>query len=374
MKERNKPSSVIGCILFLGALAFFALGLLLLPKKTFSASERRYLADAPMLKNADFVHWDMDDAVEDYLADHLPLRDFFVGLDAYAALLSGRQVGREIWRTREGALVEAAAAFGQEAFMENLDRVAAFAADHALSAVVLAVPSAGYAERDALPAQLSALYADAEMFSILRARTDLHLVDLETAFSEAGAENYYKTDHHWNAAGVYAAYLRYMEQTGRTALGQSAFHMTDYAGFTGTTRSRAALWLTPADTLTATLPDADVTVTFSEAPDTVYQTLFFTEYLEGTDWYAAFLGNNHGLVTIENRASKSDGVLLILRDSFASSLAPLLVPHFRTVLLVDLRYYRQPVSELVSEYDVTELLLVYAISGLGTASAFAFLR
>ena len=80
--------------LFLLALLLVPLYWLLFPRRTFSDSERRYLAEPPKLTS--LKDWSFDDAVETYLADQLPGRDALVGLNAYTVLLSGRQVSQDI--------------------------------------------------------------------------------------------------------------------------------------------------------------------------------------------------------------------------------------------------------------------------------------
>ena len=103
---KQKACSIVTVALFLALVALVPLYWLLFPRKTFSDSERRYLAEPPKLSAADLKDWSFDDAAETYLADQLPCRDALVGLNAYTVLLTGRQVSAEIWRDRAGYLVE----------------------------------------------------------------------------------------------------------------------------------------------------------------------------------------------------------------------------------------------------------------------------
>ena len=61
------------------------------------------------------------------------------------------------------------------------------------------------------------------------------------------------------------------------------------------------------------------------------------EKLSGNDLYELYLSGNQPLLQIENPNAATDKELIIFRDSFGSSLAPLLVKDYAKVTLVDLR-------------------------------------
>ena len=48
------------------------------------------------------------------------------------------------------------------------------------------------------------------------------------------------------------------------------------------------------------------------------------------------------LITIENPNAKTDKELYIFRDSYGSSLAPLLVDGYKKITVIDLRYIASP--------------------------------
>ena len=79
---------------------------LLLPKQEFSRQEKRYLTAAPVLSWETLRSGDFSENTEAYMADHIPGRNFFVGLNAYCDLLTGRQASEEVLITKGGRLVE----------------------------------------------------------------------------------------------------------------------------------------------------------------------------------------------------------------------------------------------------------------------------
>ena len=62
------------------------------------------------------------------------------------------------------------------------------------------------------------------------------------------------------------------------------------------------------------------------------------EKLSSRDLYEVFLSGSQRLIEIENPNAKTDRELIIFRDSFGSSLTPLLLQDYAKVTVVDLRY------------------------------------
>ena len=353
--------------LFGAVLLLVPLYWLLVPPRTFSASERRYLAELPDPSKQDPANWTFDDEFESYLADHLPMRDALVGTNAYVTLYTGRQVSAPVWRDDGGYLLEAPVAYDATQIEKRLARIARLGETTGLKPYVLAVPSTGYIHTMNLPASLRPLYKDAEAIAQIEAAAGITFVPIAERFMQEGQAWYYRTDHHWTADGAFAAYEAFMAAADRPALDHDAFYHHSVAGYYGSTRSRSALWLTDPDTLCIDEPiGADVSVTFSD-DDAVYNSLFFYDHLEEYDWYPLFLDGNHPITVIENRAADADAeTLLMVKDSFGNTLAPLLVPSYRTVVLVDPRYYRGAVSELCAMYNADELLFCYSLERLCT--------
>ncbi len=355
-------------VILLGAvLLAVPIGWICNANQTFSASERRYLADAPDVSKQSLTDWTFDDSIESYLADHLPLRDVLVGMNAYATWLSGRQISADVWTDDEGYLVEAPVKNDPAEAERRIKRIAAFAEKTGRDTYVMVVPSTGYIRRAHLPQMLAALYEDDAILHGIEATEGITMVPLTERFEQEGESWYYRTDHHWTADGAFAAYETFLKTAGYTPLSKESFYRHSVRGYCGSTRSRSALWLTAPDTLLIDEPmQSPVTVTFSDST-TVSDSLFFFEHLSEYDWYPLFLDGNHPITVIENgSASKDAPVLLLVKDSFGNTLAPLLVPTYRTIVMVDPRYYRGSVSELCDTYEADEILFCYSIERITT--------
>lgn len=359
--------NLLTVILFGALLVLVPVYWLCFPKKTFSEAERRYLAEAPKLSNETLSDWSFDDKVEGFLADHMPLRNTLVGINAYATLLSGRQVSAEVYRDRDGFLVEAPVDFDAAELEKRLNRIARLGEATGLTPRLLIVPSTGFVRNDRLPKTLAALYRDEKALTQIAEAPGAEAVPIAGIFRNGGQTWFYRTDHHWTAEGAFAAYEAYMRAAGHVSLPRDAFYHHTIKGYVGSTRSRSALWLTAPDTITVDEPiDCRVRVSFSDDGKT-YDSLFFYEHLNEYDWYPLFLDGNHPVTVIENETAPADApTILMVKDSFGNTLAPLLVPSYKTIVMVDPRYYKQSTADLCTRYGADELLFCYSIERIAT--------
>jgi hypothetical protein len=68
------------------------------------------------------------------------------------------------------------------------------------------------------------------------------------------------------------------------------------------------------------------------------------------------------------------GRLLVIKDSFAHTLAPFLADSFRKVTLVDVRYYKNSVTDLVKQGKYDRVLVMYGIDNFATDTDLAWLK
>lgn len=356
---------------------------LVLPTRDYSPTERRYLAKPPSVTLKTLLNGELSEQVEDYLVDHFPGRNLWVGLNAYWNLLTGRNAASDILYGKDGYLIHAPEHCTTEQLEKNLSRFDALAASTGLPATLLMVPTTGDLMPDKLPAQYIP-YRYAACLELAQSQCQsLAVPDLSQPLAAAAVENQicYKTDHHLTSAGCYTLYRTLCDLRGRTALAPTDYTITTYDGFHGTTWTSSGYWLTPADQLEVWDSGTPLHVTIEE-PETnekkkekeagtdkqdtiVADSPFFLENLTSDDLYTVFLDGNHALVHIENPAVES-GTLLVIRDSYGHCVAPFLAEDFHHTILVDLRYYRYGVSALLEQYDVTELLILYGLDSLLT--------
>lgn len=367
MKNRNIPLVVGFCTLLLAmSLSFFVL-----PKKDFSENEKRVLQSIPKLNWSRLADGRFFSSLDSYISDHFAGRNFWVGLNAYHRQAIGLNAASEIYRGKNGWLMERPIDFeaNRRILQNNSQTIADFAQSTDIPISLLCVPTTGYIMKSQLPA-LHDAYPDDEMMQNIQAicGETVQWIDVQdTLRNTAHGNTFYRTDHHWTSRGAYQAYQTLARAWGLIPANETEYEVASIPGFYGTTYSKSGLWATAADQIELwndCSTQSRVSVYDENKPFPLeHESVFFETHLDAADKYPVFLDGNHGLVKIKSNAPS--GKLLIIRDSFAHCLAPFLTRHFQEIDLIDLRYFKnQTVSDYMKEQKYDRILLVYGLSSL----------
>lgn len=358
-----KKQQIAAVVVFCGFLAAVALGYLL-PGTDFSEMEKRFLAKKPVLTWDSLFSGTWSKGTEEYLSDHVAGRNLFVGINAYLERLAGRQHLKDIW-AEEGKLLEAPAPRDDDAIARNLRAINSLSETLNQKVHLMIVPSAGWA------AGVDG-YTDSDSIDAAYAEAGANVVPVSvTEIFRGRPELYYNTDHHWTSQGAYLGYEAFAAAAGREVRPADAFEVKVVDGFQGSTFSRSALWLTPSEPVELWQGSSQITVTNGENPEP-HDGIFYMERLEEADKYTVFLDGNHSIVRISN--PECTGKLLVIRDSYSNCLGGFLAESYGEVVLVDLRYYRQPVSVLVTEEGFDDILVCYNSANFLTDTNLMLLR
>ena len=360
-----KKSELLTIGLFCGFLGIMMALYLLLPKAEFSELEKRYLTEPPSANWADISSGEWGNDAETYMADHIPGRDFFVGLNAYYDLLSGRQKTKDVWLVEPNRLAEAPVTPNTNTIQRNMSIINSFSETVNQPVDFMVVPSAGWA------CGLEG-YQDQKIIEEIYAlaQSNLRIQNVTDLFT-GKPELYFKTDHHWNSHGAWTAYAAYMSAIGQEYRLSEDFQKETVALFQGSTYSRSALWLTPAEDLELWTGSTNLTVTNGETEGS-HEGVFYWERLQEADKYTVYLDGNHSIVRIQN--PDAQGKLLVIRDSYSNSLGCFLAESYAEVVLVDLRYYKQPISQLAAQEGFDQILVCYSLSNFLTDANFIWLK
>ncbi len=266
---------------------------------------------------------------------------------------------------------------------KNLGAITKFKNNIDTPVTVMFAPSTGYITDDVLPA-VHNNYNDDEYFENADKtleQSGINFVDLRETFKEEyknGTQLYYKTDHHWTTAGAYTAYTKLCESLGTTPTPKDSFDIKSYDGFYGTTYSTSGFLLTPADSIEVwenpNNNENNIKVKITEGKQiTEYNSMFFYDHLEEDDKYPVFIDGNHALTEITNTNAKG-GTLVMIKDSFSHCLAPFLADNYSKIILVDMRYYKLSVSELIEQENPEQVVLLYGIDNIATDTDIVWLK
>ncbi len=375
---RRLPPFVLplACGAFVG---LFAVWLLLTPPKEFSAEENRVLTTAPTLTASTLADGTYTAQLGKYFSDQFPVRSHLVRLRALCERALGRAENNGVLFGADGYLVPRGECTEAEytTLSRNMDALSHLEQRLQDSVPLLAaiVPRSVDINRSRLPSAYQAVDTDT-IWRHLAQSADTPVTDLLSPLREAakkGQAVWYKTDHHWTSEGAYIAYVALGQTLGYTPYERDAFSpQTVSENFLGTTYSRAGLVAAKSDAVTLWRYEGDddytVTVVSGSGETRVLQGFYDVAALATKDQYSVFLGGTDACVYIEPPHGTTLPTLLLLKDSYAQSLAPFLARHFR-LILIDPRSYRATaahptVTRLIQKEQPYAVLLLCGIETL----------
>ncbi len=337
-------------------LLVFALLSVLLPKADFSEMENRALAAVDL--RAD----DRDRQIERWLADHFPFRDALIRVQSTLSAAAGERLQDGILIGRGGRLFEEPQAELTPAAESSVGILNALAGQTGLPFKMMLIPtSAQYAQG------LPAFYENADQSAVLRQIRELtrfEWVEAPLGSSEDPDALWYRTDHHLTAAGARLCYETLCSFWGLEPRSASAFSSD---GFLGSYWSKAPLFGIRPDVFTCELPEG-IRLTVDGA---VRESLLDPDSLAGRNRYAALIRGTYGHAVLENGAGT--GRLLIICDSYANAVAPLLAQHFERIDLIDPRYCPEPLPQILEETQSGQVLIFMGLNTFSVSRAAAML-
>ena len=356
--------------LFLGGLMVWQF---LLPDRERSDVENRTLQQVPEFSWEALRDGTYTSEVEEYVADQFPLRDEWTGLKARMEQLIGKRLFNNVYLCDGETLISKVDAPAGGLEETNLHYVTQLAGNTDIPVYLGLIPSAAEVWRDKLPEGAESW--DQNAYLAQAADTGLPVIGFSAALTAHADEPiFYRTDHHWTSLGAFYGANALLERLGRAPFKAEDFTPeTASTGFNGTLYSQSGIhWLTP-DTMEFWVEEDGLTVTSWRTGSPESGVLYDRSYLTQKDKYSSFLGGNQPLCVIRNEDARDGGKLLLIRDSYADSLAPFLAQSFEEVHLLDLRYYRMPPAQYAAENSIDAICVVYSVPNFITDRNLVFL-
>ena len=188
--------------------------------------------------------------------------------------------------------------------------------------------------------------------------TEVSYIDIWDLLDE---EDYYNTDTHWRQEKLNTVADRLVREMGYEGHITNEYEIHEIKDFYGVYYGQAALPLTP-DVLyyltNDTIDNALVWNLETDSQEEIYNFGDRTLY----DKYNIYLGGAAPVQIIRSPLAKTDDRLIIFRDSFCSSLAPLLTDVYSEIVLIDTRYIK---PELLGDYvDFTDAKILFLYNTL----------
>lgn len=327
------------------------------PDKDISEWERRRLEPFPDISVSSLTKGTFMRNFETYLADHFPLRDSFRTLKAkFHFNVLGQKDNNDIYiadgyagELDRNINTDSVQKFTQkltslyDTYVKNTDCKAFFS---------LIPDKSFYLTENTLYPH----YSFDELYGLTMKNLPEEFNEIEL-YSLLSASSYYATDSHWKQEEIVPVADRIRENIGMDALG--SFEKKEVGDFYGVYYGQSALPLEEDKLVYLTNEEIEKsTVTSIENKGTTR--VYDLSKLDTFDRYSIFLSGAVSILEISNPAGDKDKELILFRDSFGSSLTPLLLSGYSKVTLIDTRYIS---PDMISDYVTftnQDVLFIYS--------------
>lgn len=382
----------------LGIIVVFFVSLCLMtwlkPQDVYSKVERRNLKQFPELTAETLLHGRFMSEFESYALDQFPMRDT---LRSFKAITSLKKDNNDIYvadgyiNFMEYPLNKDSLSYAAKKFEKIYEQYLKGNHNQVYFSII---PDKNYffaKESGYLALDYEKLVSD------LRQKTDTFMTYIDI-FPLLSKEDYYKTDTHWRQEKLIPIAERILEKMfeeneqvqqgsadtvekkmdttlknsdtdkkGVGILSKNYQTHTLLQDFYGVYYGQAALPVKP-DKISYLTNEIIENYEVFDHENQKEMDVYEMDKAKGDDPYEMFLGGPLSLITIENPTNANGKELIIFRDSFGSSIAPLLAQAYAKTTLVDIRYLQSALLGKFVDFKNADVLFLYSSSVLNNSN------
>lgn len=314
-------------------------------------SERRPAASKPELTVSSLIDGSYLSEYDDYFKDSFANRDDWRGLKAWISFhMLGKQENNGVW-TDGDYIMKTDVSYDEKSVRKFVSYINGFKekVSDDCSVYVSVIPDRSFysSEKDMPVSDDDRLYEALEdiVFEVIDLRDVLELSD------------YYMTDIHWKQECLEDVVKRLGEHMDLVT--DTAYEKHSAGEFYGSLYGQYAL-PHQADELVYLSNEMIENCIVTDMEDSTVTDVYPASAFESMDLYDIFLGGASPWIEIENPQAETDRNLILFRDSFGSSLAPLLIASYAKITLVDTRYISSQMYDELLSYENSDVLFLYS--------------
>ena len=364
----NQKIRTIGAAVLVVLWAVLTLGAWFAPAQEISVSERRPLAQFPELSGNTLLSGKFMFSFEDYTLDQFPLRDTFRRVKSLFHYNILRQKDNNDIYMADGYAAKLEYPLNEGGVNNALKKLTyvyeTYLRDTGSTVFSAVIPDKGYY----LAGENGYLTMDYERLFTMAWEAMPWATHIDFTGS-LDITDYYFTDTHWRQEKLLPTAQILAETMGVSGPRQEDFTATKVdKPFYGVYYGQAALPMDPEElyVMESQLLDECMVYSLDENKNIP---VYNMEKLSSNDLYDVFLSGPQSLLRIENPNATTGRELIVFRDSFGSSMVPLLVQDYAMVTVVDLRYLPSTVLDKHVDFHGQDVLFLFSTLILNTGSA-----
>lgn len=349
-KTRNKII-VIG---FVSILFIFFIANIVKKDEQISLTERRKLAQFPTITFKSIKSGKVSEDIDKYTVDQFVFRDSFRSIKSFWSKNIYRQKDNNGLFLKDESIYKIEYPLNKENVKSSANKIKNVYDKYLKNNNVYysIIPDKSYyLQSDYLKIDVSEVQ---EIMS--KILSDINYIDITKSLD---LEDYYRTDLHWkqenleNVINTIKNEMNLKETIGN-------YEIRNLGDFYGTYYGQLGIKVEP-DTINILLNDTIRNSVVYNYEKNTNQKVYDMEKLKSSaDKYDVYLSGATPIIEIENKNSSSNKELILFRDSFGSSIAPLLLDNYSKITLIDLRYISSKILNNYIEFKNQDVLFLYS--------------
>ena len=331
--------------LFVGYLLVFSVLGILFKDKDISNSERRRLASFPDIEfSSEYIT-----KVDKYFLDHFPFRDNFRSIKAnynYKVLnmlsnnniyLKDNYIFKSLYPTNEKSIKK---------FTNHIEEMSKLFPNSNIYTMVIPDKNYYLEDKDFLNIDYDYIYNEVNNLGTF--------IDIRKVLE---LEDYYETDTHWRQEKL-SKVVKKMSTIMNFNYRDISYTENTFPNFYGVYYGESAI-NRKSEKLVYLTSDELSKVEVNYLENSNLHSIYNESKLEGLDAYDVYLDGANSFIEISNN-NISSGELVIFRDSFGSSLIPLLIPYYKKITVIDNRYISSNYFKNLVTSNNPDVLFLYS--------------
>lgn len=344
-------------VTFISYIFLFSLLHIILPDKTISPSERRTLSEFPQLTlTSEYIT-----KVDKYLLDHFPYRDKFRSIKAQFNYNILNKLDNNDIYLKDNYIFKSNYPTNQDSinnFIKNTKNTLKFFNKNN-NIYLMIIPDKNYYLNDKNFLQIDYNYIYNQLENL-----NLRTIDIRNILT---LNDYYETDTHWRQENLHKV-VKQMSSIMNFNYTKYTYQENIYNSFYGVYYGESAINRAPEKlTFLTNHIINNVAVKYLETDQLTK--VYNQEKLTSLDPYEVYLDGASSFIEITNPNTTSTKELIIYRDSFASSITPLLIPYYKKITLIDNRYINSTNYLNLIDFNNQDILFMYSTLIINNSSS-----
>ena len=352
---QDKTKNIIISIGFVIVLIVMLIANILATDVEVSIAERRKLVQFPEITLEKILKGDTSKEFEKYVTEQFVKRDAFRSIKSFFSLEIYRQKDNNNLFIKDGAIYKMEYPLNEAGLEKTAKKIAEIQDTYLQRMPVYysIIPEKNYYLQD------EHLKMDYEKIQKIM-QQNLSNMTYINIIPELTVEDYYKTDVHWKQENIRKVVSRIEKEMNLKDTFKVEYKLKEMGDFYGAYYGQVGRPIKPDKIKYLTNDTIENCTTYNHETKETGNVYDLEKYKKSSDKYNIFLSGPTPLITVDNPNATTDKELLLFRDSFGSSLAPLLIENYKKITLIDMRYIHSSLLEQYINFKNQEVLFLYS--------------